>query len=146
MKAEQQTLQVKTIVKASKQRVFAAWSQSELLQKWFAPGDMTVAHAEVEFRVGGLYLIRMQRENGEQPTVCGQYKEIIPEKRLVFTWKWQGSSEEETLVTVELSEVPEGTEVRVTHEKLASTELLERHLQGWQGCLDKLSNTIGELL
>ena len=144
MNAEKQTLQVKTIVKASKQRVFAAWSQSEILQKWFAPGEMTVAHAEVDFRIGGQYLIRMQRDTGEQPTVCGRYQEIISDERLVFTWKWQGSEEEETLVTVELSELANGTEVCVTHEKLANTELLERHRYGWQGCLHKLSNQIGE--
>jgi uncharacterized protein YndB with AHSA1/START domain len=136
------TLQVKKTVKASRQRVFEAWTNSELMKKWFAPGAMVVPSASTDFRVGGLYKVEMKGQmNGQDvnPTVGGTYKKIIPNELISFTWGWAGDPSPETLVTVSLKDVDGGTEVTITHERFASIEARDKHQHGWTGCLENLA-------
>lgn len=137
-------LLLKKFIRARRERVFAAWTQAELMKRWFAPGAMTVAEAVSDPRVGGAYRIRMagqtpSGECGPNPTVVGKYTKIIPNELIVFTWQWEGDpATPETVVTIELREVDGGTEVTLTHVKLPSEESKNRHQHGWTGCLDNL--------
>jgi uncharacterized protein YndB with AHSA1/START domain len=118
--------------------VFEAWTDPAIMREWFAPGEVQVAEARSDPRVGGAYLIRMQTPDGEHPTVSGEFREVIRDRRLVFTWQWQGS-EEETLVTVGFEALPGGrTQLTLTHERFAQEEARDKHEHGWGGCLAKL--------
>lgn len=131
-------LQLTRLIKAKPAEIFAAWTQPELIVQWFAPGTMTVPQAETDLRSGGRYTIRMMREDGESFTTWGHYKEIIPNRKLVFTWGWDGPERHESLVTVEFKEHVQGTEIVLTHERLANAEQTRMHAEGWNGCLENL--------
>ncbi len=134
-------LVLKKVIKASRQKVFEAWTQPELMKKWYAPGEMKVPNASSDLRVGGAYSVEMKGDMGGQlvnPTAKGTYKKIIPNELVSFTWQWQGDSTAETLVTVTLKDVDGGTEVTLTHEQFMSVEAKEKHQHGWQGCLENL--------
>lgn len=130
-------------LKASRERVFAVWTEPELLVRWWGPG----AEAEVDLRVGGRFRLSMQFDWGAMVAV-GEYREIVPPERLVFTFSWEGDpTGEETLVTVLLQEVEEGTELTLTHEGFTDAAVAENHRAGWLDCIERLAAmapTLGE--
>jgi uncharacterized protein YndB with AHSA1/START domain len=126
--------------KASRERVFRAWTDPKEMDRWFAPDPNSTIKASVDLRVGGAY--RIEITNGERVFGAhGVYREIRRPSRLVFTWDAINcgvTAAKDTLVTVELFEVGEKTQVTLTHQNFADTEARERHEQGWKGCLDRL--------
>jgi uncharacterized protein YndB with AHSA1/START domain len=139
LQSEDIKLQVTRTIKARRPRVFDSWTKPELMQRWFAPGEMTVANASADLRVGGEYRVEMRGVDGFVHIAAGVYKKIIPNELLSFTWGGSCSdSGAETLVTVEFKDVEGGTELILTHEHFTSTEAAAKHQQGWQGCLDNL--------
>lgn len=126
-------------LQASPEKVYTAWTRPEKMRLWFAPGHLTTPSVETDLRPGGRYRIEMHdAKEGATHVVVGTYRELSPYDRLVFTWGWEGDPSPETLVTVELRPVGQETELVLVHERLASEESRDKHLQGWIGCLDKL--------
>ena len=83
------SLTVKRKLKAPAEKVFTAWTQPEALKRWMGPSDdYAVLVAETDVRVGGRYHIVMRRPDQEQHSIGGVYKEIVPNRKLVFTWAW----------------------------------------------------------
>lgn len=118
--------------------VYAAWTDPETMRRWFAPGDLAVARAVAEVEVGGTFLIEMRGQNGESHVTRGVYREVVPNRRLVHTWRWEGS-DVESLVTVELEPPSPGTtRLTLTHSRFAQAEARDQHEKGWTGCLAKL--------
>ncbi len=123
---------------ASVERVFGAWSSANEVSRWFAPGDMQVPEADVDCRPGGRYRIVMQDTDGKQHVVTGEYREVVQNERLAFTWQWEGS-EAVTFVEVDFHAADDGgTEVRLVHTRFATEEQRDLHGQGWGGCLGNL--------
>lgn len=135
------SLEVSKTIAAPRAQVFAAWIDPEFMKMWFAPGDMTVGDVQVDAKVGGSYRIVMQG-GGITPTAIGEYKEIVANQKLVFTWKWEGDPGQPTLVTVSFHDDGGGTRIDLKHERLPSEESRARHEHGWIGCLDNLAKKI----
>lgn len=126
-------------IKASPATVFAAWTQPDMLARWFGPHHTRVEQAEVDAREGGRFLIRLIEDNGERHGVGGTYAVFEPEQRLVFTWAWVTMPERESRVTVVFRAVPEGTEVTLTHDRFADADTATRHRRGWTESLERLA-------
>jgi glutathione S-transferase len=137
------TLEVRRTFAAPRQRVFDAWTRAEELRRWFAPGPLTTAVAEVDLRVGGRYRVTMRGPDGAEHTVTGVYRAIEPPKRLVYSWRWEDKpSAGESTVTVEFHERGRSTEVVLRHEGLPSAKEIAEHEHGWNGCLEKLESAV----
>ncbi len=119
--------------------VYAAWTDSEQMKHWMGPSD-DFGPSEVtgEVRVGGRYRIVMHGPGGETHRVGGVFREVVPNRRLVYTWAWESTPERESLVTVEFRASGGGTELVLTHDRFADRDARDRHQQGWDGCLDRL--------
>lgn len=138
-------IEISRVIKADRKRVFDAWTRPEIVQKWFGPGKMTVAHAHADVRVGGEYRWEMLgapdgSDANRQASATGTYRKIIPNELLSFTWHGDWEPNEETLVTVQFRDVAEGTEVTLTHERFATEKSRGGHQHGWTSTLDKLAN------
>ena len=140
---EDDRLSIKQQVNASIERVFACFTQPDLLAKWHAPGTMTVPDVDVNLVVGGAYHVTMKNADGETFTAFGHFREISHpvngSARLVYSWAWrhvEGSPE--TLVTVLMSSAGEQTEVELIHEGFASADVSQHHSQGWSGIFARL--------
>jgi uncharacterized protein YndB with AHSA1/START domain len=126
-------------LRASPERVFAAWTDPKIIAKWFFPNDgFEVPVAETDVRVGGRYRIVMKSPDGKLHDVSGAYREIVKNKRLVFSWSWASEPKEETVVTIDLRQLDGATELTLTHDRFATASSREQHLQGWTGCLANL--------
>lgn len=138
---------VSRTINAPRERVFGAWTNPEILMKWWGAGpDYHAGWVEVDLRVGGRYRLTMVHTEKEVThAVAGEYQEIDRPHKLVHTWKWETEEEAniETLVTVEFNEVGEHTEVMLTHEAFSTEELRDNHAHGWNGCLDNLARALG---
>jgi uncharacterized protein YndB with AHSA1/START domain len=110
-----------------------------------APAD-AFGRSEVvaDLHVGGRYRIVMHAPDGETHRVGGVYREIVPGRRLVYTWAWESTPERESLVTVEFRPDGGGTEVLLTHERFADRTARDKHDEGWTGCLDRLSRHLSK--
>ncbi len=143
---EKTSLRMTKTIRAKREKVFQAWTNPNFVKQWFAPGDKSVAMADVNAKVGGNYRIQMQDPDGTTYTTRGDYKEIIPNEKLVFSWGWEGPDRYESLVTILLNDSGEGTELTLIHERLANTDSVEKHTQGWTGCLAKLAEKIAQFI
>ena len=143
MKSQDQTrLEVKRVIKAPRERVYAAWTDPKLMKEWFGPEGTKTRNVEADARVGGKYRWDLTTPDGEEITAFGEYRELVPGRKIVFTWKWDDDEAWEnvdSIVTVELADAGNGTEVRLVHEQLPSTESRDRHAEGWTYVLGSLA-------
>ena len=131
-------LVVRRTVRARADRVFEAWTNPEHLHAWWGPKPVTCCGAQVDLRVGGRYRIDNALPDGTVVSIEGEFREIQPHRRLVYTWRMGKSPQESSLVTVRFEERGEETEVVVVHEQIANQEVRESHEKGWDGCLEGL--------
>jgi uncharacterized protein YndB with AHSA1/START domain len=132
-------LELRRLLPASREEVFEAWTRPEVMTTWCAPGPMTTPSVEIDLRPGGAYRIEMRGPDGASHVAVGKYLEIVRNERLVFTWSWDGPERVETLVTIELNARGEETELVLRHARFPTAEDRDRHLHGWNGCLEKLA-------
>jgi uncharacterized protein YndB with AHSA1/START domain len=126
-------------IKAPVEAVFRAWTAPEAMMKWFSPTPlMDVPVAETDLRVGDRYRVVMREGNGEEARVGGSYREIVPNRKLVFTWAWESTPDRVSLVTIELEPEAGGTRLLLTHEMFTDQATRDRHERGWTGCVDRL--------
>jgi len=111
------------LIAAPRAEVFRAWTEPELLARWWWPARFRTTY-EVDLRLGGRWRFR----TADLPdlgvlAVGGVFLEVRVPERLVYTWVWEGAGEGETLVTVE-------------------GRACDEHAQGWNDCLDRLGQTM----
>jgi uncharacterized protein YndB with AHSA1/START domain len=138
---ERPLLQLSRVVAAPRERVFAAWTTPDAIKDWFGPGSCRVLDVEVDLRVDGEYCFSFSTEQLGEITVRGQYREVTPPAKLIYTWRWEGNPElasGTSLVTIEFIPAGNSTEIRLTHEQLPSLESRDNHQRGWSGAFDKL--------
>lgn len=140
-------LRITRTFRARRERVFRAWTEPEALKRWFAPDDTfdtRVLHFDP--RPGGRYRVDMRKDDASH-IVAGEYREVRPPERLVFTWKWENHPErgtEDTIVTLEFYDQGESTELVLTHERFPDIAARDEHNKGWTGCLDRLGRYVSE--
>lgn len=130
-------VRVTRVLPATPEEVFAAWTDVESLKRWLCPGDTRVSAAEVDLRVGGRFRVVMSDESEDHENV-GEYLEIEPPTRLVFSWRSAGTEGRETRVTVNLRPSGDGTELELIHERLPDERSARRHRSGWSSIAEKL--------
>jgi uncharacterized protein YndB with AHSA1/START domain len=136
---DRSSLQVRRVYKAPVAAVYAAWTDPEQMKHWTGPSDdYGEAEITMDVRVGGRYRIVMHAPDGEAHRVGGVFREIVPNRKLVYTWAWESTPERESLVTVEFKPANQGTELVLTHQRFADTQARDRHQEGWNGSLDRL--------
>jgi uncharacterized protein YndB with AHSA1/START domain len=139
--SEKASLEIKRFINAPRSRVYAAWTDPAQLKEWWGPERVRTRNFIAEARVGGKYRWDLINQDDEEMSVFGEYRELVPEKKIVFTWKWDDDEvweNRDSIVTVELFDHDGGTEVRLTHVQLPSEESRDRHNEGWNSVLDRL--------
>lgn len=133
------TLVVRRRINATPAKLFAAWTQPELLVRWWGPQDVACPAAEIDLRVGGSYRIANRFPDGTVVWIAGVFEVIEPPHRLAYTWKLESRNGPVERVTVCFEAHGAATEVIVTHERISDEAARTSHENGWTGCLDGLA-------
>ncbi|MFN2521383.1 MAG: SRPBCC domain-containing protein [Candidatus Limnocylindria bacterium] len=92
--------------------------------------------AELDPRVGGVFRVAFK-----ESAVSGRYVEVIPNRRVVFTWGWEAPDAlvrpGGSTVEIDLERQGSGTRLRLVHRGLAASELAS-HTEGWDYFLPRL--------
>ena len=136
----ERTLRLHREVPASRPVVFGACVEPDDLAQWWGPHGFTTPHIELDLRVGGRYRFGMQPPDGELFHLSGEFREIEPPARLVYTFRWEepDPDDRETVVTMSLSDRGDSTEVVVVQSGFATEARRALHVDGWTDSLDRL--------
>lgn len=111
---------VECAVNAPRNRVWQAFTEADLLQKWYAPPGWTldVASTEIALTIGGAYRVSMHKESDPDvaTSVLARLFDVVPEARLASretVFGASGLAPVEMTLTIELSDAPEGTLVSI---------------------------------
>jgi uncharacterized protein YndB with AHSA1/START domain len=135
-------------------KVFRAWTESELLKRWFAPRPYMTTAAELDLRPGGSSLIVMKSPEGEEIPCPGVFLEVVPNERLVmtdaFTRAWEPSAKPFMTTIVTFEEAEGGRTAytaRVLHwsaEDCDAHEKMGFH-EGWGQVAEQLAEVVAKL-
>jgi len=115
---------------APRHLVFRAYTEPELIKRWWAGRRATVTSAESDLRIGGSYRYAARAKEGfeedfeaalREVAFRGTFKEVVANERLVYTEIFEAQPQEETLTTVTFEENDGRTTLRMTIE-MGSTE------------------------
>lgn len=140
-------------IDASPDKLYRAWTEPELLKRWFAPKPWTVPTALLDVRPGGASLIVMRGPEGQYMPCRGVYLEVAKNERLVFTDAYTNAwaPAEKPFMTGIVTFEPEGRGTRYTarvrHWTAGDREAHEKmgFHEGWGQCADQLTALVAEL-
>lgn len=144
MSNDDDSLEVSRVIRATPERVFAAWTDPALIVKWWGAGDVRCTEAEMDLRVGGTYRIANQTPDGSTQWITGAFNRVDRPHRLSYTWAMEptGADTQFSQVDVTFDAVDEATLVTVQQTQIATPSAREVHLHGWIGCLDGLERVL----
>lgn len=114
---------------ASRELVFEAHSKCEHLANWWGPRKYTLAVCEMDFRPGGAYRFVHRGPDGvEEHGFRGEYREIVPPERIVWTFEWEGMPGHVSVDTLTLEDLGGRTKL-TAHSLFDSVEDRDGMLQ-----------------
>jgi len=148
-------LEIRRTFAAPREKVFAAWTRREELEKWMCKDvpEHNPKYTELDLRPGGRYVIEIpMAKEGFTYRGYGTFREVKPPEKLVFTWAWEqipppknkaeDMEDSESLVTVQLIARGKSTEMIFTHENFTTAKVRDSHRKGWDGCFDALDKVL----
>ncbi|WP_430914047.1 SRPBCC family protein [Methylobacterium sp. sgz302541] len=141
------------LIEAPPAKLFRAWTEPELLVRWFAPSPWTTAHAEMDVRPGGSSLVVMRSPDGQEFPNRGVYLEVVENARLVFTdaytsaWVPSAKPFMTGILTFEAEGAATRYTARVRHWSAEDKDTHEKmgFHQGWGLCTDQLAALVATL-
>lgn len=155
--SEERVLVIERTFDAPRELVWKAWSEPERFMRWWGPKANTIPVAQIDFRVGGSWLVCDRSPEGRDLWSTGVYREIAEPLRIVLTHSFAdetghrvpashygmtGDWPPEMLITVTFDEVEGKTKMTLRHEGMPAGEIGEMANQGWNESLDKLERAL----
>jgi uncharacterized protein YndB with AHSA1/START domain len=132
------------VIAAKPEKVYRAFVDPDAFARWMPPNGYTGRVHEMEARVGGIY--RMSFTNfttGKAEPFGGEYRQLVPNERIVFTDRFDGPNlPGEMVTTVTMSDVSVGTELTVVQEGIPEMSPLHPCYLGWQESLANLARLV----
>jgi uncharacterized protein YndB with AHSA1/START domain len=139
--AEKPSLTLNRRYPVAPEKVWRAWTDAEALKRWWGPSPgEPVSAAELDVRVGGRFRIVFGGADGKAHECAGIYKEVVPNRKLVFTWCWPNTTPERvSLVTIIFGDLKGQTELIFKHEQFFDEQARDGHRRGWTAALEGLA-------
>jgi uncharacterized protein YndB with AHSA1/START domain len=93
---------------ASPERVFQIFVDKNLIPQWWGPDGLSTIVEQMDVRPGGIWRFIQHEAEGDEYAFHGVYHEVIPGKRLVYTFEFEGMPGHILLETVTFAVLPEG--------------------------------------
>jgi uncharacterized protein YndB with AHSA1/START domain len=138
------TVKLHRVLKTSPEKIYRAFLESHAIAKWIPPYGFTCTVHHLDAVVGGTF--RMSFTNfgtGNGHSFGGEYRELVPYERIVYTDKFDDPNlAGELVVTVSLKKVIGGTELSVVQEGIPEAIPVEMCYLGWQESLEQLAKLV----
>lgn len=126
----------------SPDKVYQAWTNAEVIGKWFFPNERWVkCEAVTNPVVGGRFNIAITHLDGDVFQMEGEYLELVENEKIVLSWGLVGDSSI-SKVTLDMHGDANSTSFTLTHSNFASDEEREQTITGWAGCLASLESVL----
>lgn len=164
---DEKGIKIERIFDATREKVWQAWTDEEMVKKWWGPEGFTAPYAKVDLRVGGKYIYAMHGPEGSEwdrdMYSSGVFKEIVPHEKIVTTDYFsdkdgnmikpsdEGQDQNfptEMTVTITFEELePNKTKLTIFYPQVENEAQFEAMIksgmkEGWSSSLDKLAKTL----
>ena len=112
---------------APRHLVYRAWTEPGFVERWWGGERGEVTSAEIDLRVGGAWRSVMVLDDGSEVAFRGEYREVVPNERIVSTEVYEGAPGVQALNTVTFEESEGCTTLRVLVQHV-SKEARDAHL------------------
>jgi len=138
------TIHLHRVLRATPERVYRAFLDSEAMVKWLPPNGFTGKVHHMDARVGGSYKMSFTNfTTGKSQSFGGEYLELVPHERIRHTDRFDDSNLPGLMqVTISLKKVSCGTEVSITQEGVPDIIPAEACYLGWQESLALLAKLV----
>jgi uncharacterized protein YndB with AHSA1/START domain len=128
------------VLPAPADRVFRLISAPSEVAKWWGPKGFSTPELELDLRRGGRYRFTMQPPEGEAFHLQGEFVEVDSPRKLSYTFRWEepNPDDTETIATLTLEDLEQGTRLEVEQGSFTTEERRELHRNGWSEALEKL--------
>jgi len=149
--AEKDAVISEIFIAAPPERVFRALTNREQALQWGSSPEFVMTKWEMDARLGGkwVFIAKEQNPAGKYANTDlvhhGEILEFEPPRLLEYTWfaSWHTDPLHKTIVRWELSPVPGGTQVKVTHSGMAPMpEDCKGYAQGWPGLVSRIKQSV----
>lgn len=101
------------IFDAPRERVFAAYTDPELIARWWGPRGTSTSVEQLDVRPGGVWRFVIRNDSdGKQSAFKGVYREVAPPERIVQSFEWEGMPGHVVIETASFEALGERTRVR----------------------------------
>jgi uncharacterized protein YndB with AHSA1/START domain len=150
---------VTRVFDAPRELVFAAWTESQHLKRWWGPAGYTMPYCEIHLREGGVFFYCMRSPEGRDIWVKGDFREVVVPERLILTVSFTdaegnvvaptryGMSSDwpmEMLMKVTFDEGEGKTKVTLRYEGVPPGADRDESRQGWAESLDRLAEYLAK--
>ena len=104
-------IRVERILDAPRDRVFAIWTDPELIPEWWGPRSTTTIVDEMDVRTGGRWRFVMRNADGSESAFRGAYREVTPPERIVQTFEWEPMAGHVSVETATFEDLGDRTKV-----------------------------------
>ncbi len=117
------------VFEAPRELVFEAHSSCEHMSRWWGPRKYTLTVCEMNFRPGGAYRFVQRGPDGEEHGFRGEFREIVPPARIVWTFEYEGMPGHVSVDTLTLEDLGGGKTKLIAHSLFDSVEVRDGMLQ-----------------
>ncbi len=145
---QDRALVIKRVFDAPRDLVWKCWTTPEIAKQWWGPIEYPANYIDIDFRVGGTWRACLHgRDDGRDLWQGGVIKEIVPPRRLVYTFKWDADGERgiDTVVTVEFEEKDGKTLMHFHQSAFESLAERDGHGYGWGSTFDRFDIYLAQL-
>ena len=138
-----QVVRIERTFDALAEDVFDAWTNPEVIERWFRPGrEWKKPSAEVDLRVGGTVRVVMRDPSGDPVEAGGEYTEIDRPRRLAFTWTFEDDPSNQQLIELEFIEQDGATTVVFLNSNISEEKRRDAQYEGWTACIDNMERVL----
>jgi uncharacterized protein YndB with AHSA1/START domain len=139
-------IHVERVFDAPRDRVFAVYTDPELIPEWWGPRGTTAVVDRMDVEPGGSWRFVIRSSDGSETAFRGTYREIVAPERIVQTFEWEGMPGHVSVETATFEDLGERTKVTTT-SIFHTTEERDGMLgSGMEGGLNDTYDRLDEVL